>query len=122
MPEKEASSKRKSSPRANLTLFGQWFYFVLEYLNTTREEIAGRTGITLSSISRATRDYKTAGTIAPTRASVEKILSAFEAIAKEKDVPWGEPLSKRIMHAAGYATDEEIATSREILNILRTKQ
>jgi transcriptional regulator with XRE-family HTH domain len=121
MFEKGASSKRKSSPRADLTLFGQWFYFILEYLNITREEIAERTGLNLSSISRATRDRKESGTITPTRETVERILAAFRTIAKEKQMPWGKPLDLRIMHAAGYATDEEMQASKESLDIMRSR-
>jgi predicted transcriptional regulator len=122
MPEKGDLSKKKSSPRANLTLFGEWYYFIADYLNVTGEELAKRAGFDKSSISRATRDYKSARTTKPSRAMVEQIIIAMSEIAKEKNVLWGEPLSRHVMHAAEYATDEEISTSHEVLGILRSQR
>jgi transcriptional regulator with XRE-family HTH domain len=121
MREKGDVSKKKSSPRSNLTLFGEWFYFAIDYLNVSRDEIVERTGLNESSLSRATRDYKEARTMKPSRVTIEKILGAFRAIADEKQMPWGKPLDMRIMHAAGYATDEDIQASREALDILRSR-
>lgn len=121
MSEKGELSKKISSPRANLTLFGEWYYFIADYLNVTGEELAERAGFDKSSISRATRDYKSARTTKPSREMVEKILEAMHAIAKEKEMFWGKPLNMRIMHAAGYATDEDIDYSRESLHIMRSR-
>jgi predicted transcriptional regulator len=121
MPEKGELNKKISSPRANLTLFGEWYYFVADYLNITGEELAKRAGFDKSSISRATRDYKSTKTNKPSREMVEKILIAMREIAQEKGMVWGKPLDERILHAAGYATDEDIQASREALDIMRSR-
>lgn len=121
MPEKGDISKKKSSPYSNLTLFGEWFYFIIDYLHVSREEIAERAGLDESSISRATRDYKQARTMKPSRATVEKILGAFRDIADEKQMLWGKILEQRILHAAGYATEEDMQASKEALDILRSQ-
>jgi hypothetical protein len=120
MPEKGDYVKKTSSPRDNLTLFGDWFYFVIDYLNVTIDDIAEQTGYKEGSLSKATRHSTTTRTTRPSRAMVKKILSAFHTIASKKEMMWGRPLDMRIMHAAGYATDEDIQASKESLDIMRS--
>jgi predicted transcriptional regulator len=120
MSESE-KSRKKSGPREHLTLFGEWFYFIIGYLNVSRDEIVQRTGFNESSLSRATRDYKDARTTKPSRAMVEKILDAFHEIAKEKQMPWWTLLDTRVLHAAGYATEKDMRESREALTILKSQ-
>lgn len=121
MSEKGDLSKKKSSPRANLTLFGDWFYFLADYLNVTGEEIAERAEFDKSSISRATRDYKDAKTMHPTRSMVERILHVMHEIAREKQMPWWTLLDTRMFHAAGYATEKDMRECREALTILKSQ-
>lgn len=102
MPEK--SKKPRHSPRSNLTPYGRWLYDLLDYLGVELPEVAQRSGIPISTLSKGARNERI-----PRRETIEQLERTLQDIAREKGYPWpASELEQPLYNAASHATTGQI--------------
>lgn len=116
------NGEKQGRKRQNLTLFGEWFDTIRKKLGVTIAQVAERSGIPESTISKATRDNR-----GISLESVDSLWRALETLAEERDAresetsgvytntytKWLSPLKQvRLYNAARYATEEQYLLSR----------
>lgn len=110
MPRQKGESI--SDARENLNIFGEWFWFAVDYLGVNMIEVARRTGIHKGTISNMCKSSD-----GPSKGSVTKIVAALEAIAQEKQIIWS--FTSEVYHAAGFSTPSETQQSENSLRAMK---
>lgn len=102
MPEK--SKKPRHSPRSNLTPYGRWLYDLCDYLGVDLSDVAERSGMPISTLSKGARNERI-----PRRETIEQLERTLQDIAREKGYPWtASELEQPLYNSAGHATQGQI--------------
>jgi pimeloyl-CoA synthetase len=116
-PEDRKASKKYKD---DLTVLGEWFYELLDYLEIDAREIARRAGINISTISKGTRDIPDRRHM--TGEIVLKIRDQIRLMLKEKGLSPDFDWERYFLNAAGYATQAQQQEAETALQEYRRRK
>lgn len=100
----EKSKKPRQSPRSNLTPYGRWLYDLCDYLGVDLSDVAERSGIPISTLSKGARNNRI-----PRRETIERLEVTLQDIAREKGYPWpASDIEQPLYNSASHATAGQI--------------
>ena len=96
--------------RQGLTLFGDWFYRLCDYVGVSSGEVEKLAGQSDGYVSKATR-----GKIGADPEKVKKLFDTLRYLAGEKELDWQLDWEKGFLNAGGVPSPQDMQQSVEIL-------
>lgn len=114
MPGKQGGKLGKQ--RQGLTLFGEWFYRLCDYVGVSSKEAENLAGLVGGSVSKMSR-----GKTKPEPKNVKKLFDVFRYLADQKGLEWHLDWEKGFLNAGEMPSPQDMQQSAEILKTVPGK-